>query len=394
MQLLWGGAASPGRAERLDPAPGHRNRDRRNEGPGRPRRPASEVTQDGPAVGAGRARIDARHGRPRPGASAQGAALVPHLQPSRSRPTYTFHNPDPEARDASRPLPAARRGRALRRLRVRARTAGRSAPASDVSKEMTADGDGRAGRARHPGRAVPVARARAPGPTRSPRDGVAQVRDFTLTMRTNFADDRLPRRHRLAERRRRRRRTAGRSTWTFANLISGQAIGMELPEKLNPGPFAARVTFFAPVSLLFFLAVMVMVGTTSGTVAASDALLVHRGRVLRLPPAARLSRRPRDGACRIRHGRGRQPRAGRELPARGDRHASAPCSRAGSAQARLSRALQLRVLLRGLHRTDDHDRRHRHALRPDADDGTRVVGRGVRRRREPGPHGGAHASRG
>ena len=40
---------------------------------------------------------------------------------------------------------------------------------------------------------------------------------------------------------------------------------MELPEKLNPGPFAARVTFFAPVSLLFFLAVMVMVGATSGT---------------------------------------------------------------------------------------------------------------------------------
>jgi inner membrane protein involved in colicin E2 resistance len=39
---------------------------------------------------------------------------------------------------------------------------------------------------------------------------------------------------------------------------------MELPERLNPGPFAARVTFFAPVSLLFFLAVMVMVGATSG----------------------------------------------------------------------------------------------------------------------------------
>jgi inner membrane protein involved in colicin E2 resistance len=39
---------------------------------------------------------------------------------------------------------------------------------------------------------------------------------------------------------------------------------MELPQRLNPGPFAARVTFFAPVSLLFFLAVMVMVGATSG----------------------------------------------------------------------------------------------------------------------------------
>jgi inner membrane protein involved in colicin E2 resistance len=53
--------------------------------------------------------------------------------------------------------------------------------------------------------------------------------------------------------------------WAFTNLISGQAIGMELPERLNPGPFAARVTFFAPVSLLFFITVMVMVGATTGS---------------------------------------------------------------------------------------------------------------------------------
>jgi len=37
-----------------------------------------------------------------------------------------------------------------------------------------------------------------------------------------------------------------------------------LGEKLNPGPFAARVTFFAPVGLLFFLTVMVIMGATSG----------------------------------------------------------------------------------------------------------------------------------
>ena len=59
--------------------------------------------------------------------------------------------------------------------------------------------------------------------------------------------------------------TAGAElAWTFANLISGQSIGMAMPERLNPGPFAARVTFFAPVSLLFFLTVMVIVGATHG----------------------------------------------------------------------------------------------------------------------------------
>jgi len=59
--------------------------------------------------------------------------------------------------------------------------------------------------------------------------------------------------------------TAGAElAWSFVNLISGQSIGMEMPERLNPGPFAARVTFFAPVSLLFFLTVMVIVGATHG----------------------------------------------------------------------------------------------------------------------------------
>lgn len=94
-------------------------------------------------------------------------------------------------------------------------------------------------------------------------NGAAHVRDFNLRMHTNFdaidypagtvsPGETLP-------------IDDGRQlTWSFSNLITGQAIGMELPNKLNPGPFAARVTFFAPVSLLFFLAVMVLVGVTKG----------------------------------------------------------------------------------------------------------------------------------
>lgn len=93
--------------------------------------------------------------------------------------------------------------------------------------------------------------------------GVSQVRDFRLDMQTNFGNVDFP----VGT------ISPGASTptaggralsWTFTNLISGQAIGMELPNRLNPGPFAARVTFFAPVSLLFFLTVMVIVGMTRG----------------------------------------------------------------------------------------------------------------------------------
>ena len=93
--------------------------------------------------------------------------------------------------------------------------------------------------------------------------GVAQVRDFELALTTNVREVDFPAGS-LSPGRRTALPGGAALTWTFANLVTGQAIGLGLPERLNPGPFAARVTFFAPVSLLFFLAVMVMVGVTSG----------------------------------------------------------------------------------------------------------------------------------
>jgi hypothetical protein len=48
--------------------------------------------------------------------------------------------------------------------------------------------------------------------------------------------------------------------WKSASLVSGFNIGVAMPHKLNPGPFAARLSFFAPVSLLFFFAVLLILG--------------------------------------------------------------------------------------------------------------------------------------
>lgn len=49
-------------------------------------------------------------------------------------------------------------------------------------------------------------------------------------------------------------------TWKFGNLISGFAAGVEMPEKLDAGPIASRIAFFAPVGLLFFVSVLVIIG--------------------------------------------------------------------------------------------------------------------------------------
>jgi inner membrane protein involved in colicin E2 resistance len=95
------------------------------------------------------------------------------------------------------------------------------------------------------------------------REGVSQVRDFALTMTTDFADIDFP----VGTMSPAEKTATGhgwRLAWNFKNLVTGQKIGMDLPNRLNPGPLAARITFFAPVSLLFFLTVMVMLGVTSG----------------------------------------------------------------------------------------------------------------------------------
>jgi hypothetical protein len=53
-------------------------------------------------------------------------------------------------------------------------------------------------------------------------------------------------------------------TWQFDNMVTGKTIGVDLPNRLNPGPLTSRVTFFAPISLLFFLTVMVILGIVQG----------------------------------------------------------------------------------------------------------------------------------
>jgi inner membrane protein involved in colicin E2 resistance len=39
---------------------------------------------------------------------------------------------------------------------------------------------------------------------------------------------------------------------------------MDMPKVLNPGPIASRISFFAPVSLLFFFAVFLIFGAVTG----------------------------------------------------------------------------------------------------------------------------------
>jgi inner membrane protein involved in colicin E2 resistance len=175
--------------------------------------------------------------------------------------SYTFRNPDAERRDVvvRFPLPAEN---ALFDDFIFQINGGSVTAAGDVSKEMstTVSADNGAVttlNVQYRSRGLRTwTYAFAP-------DGTAQVRDFHLTMDTNFRDIDFPA-GAVSPNEKRETAEGFVLDWQFTNLISGQSIGMALPEKLNPGPFAARVTFFAPVSLLFFLTVMVIIGATHG----------------------------------------------------------------------------------------------------------------------------------
>lgn len=89
--------------------------------------------------------------------------------------------------------------------------------------------------------------------------GVAQLRDLDLVMTTDFADFDLPA-GTLSPSSKNEDGAGWKLSWRFRDLVTGKTVGIDLPGRLNPGPLTARVTFFAPVSLLFFITVMTILG--------------------------------------------------------------------------------------------------------------------------------------
>jgi inner membrane protein involved in colicin E2 resistance len=94
-------------------------------------------------------------------------------------------------------------------------------------------------------------------------DGIAQVHDFSLVMHTNFkdinfADDTL------SPTVKKETSDGWELNWRYSDLVSGFQIGMEMPEKLQPGPLAGEISYFAPVSLFFFFFLMFIITAQRG----------------------------------------------------------------------------------------------------------------------------------
>jgi len=91
-------------------------------------------------------------------------------------------------------------------------------------------------------------------------ESVAKVNDFALEMRTNFKAVDFPQ-GTLSPTEKKESGAGWQLAWKYTNIVTGYGIGMAMPEKLQPGPLAGRISYFAPVSLLFFFFVMFILST-------------------------------------------------------------------------------------------------------------------------------------
>jgi hypothetical protein len=92
-----------------------------------------------------------------------------------------------------------------------------------------------------------------------------RIAGFVLKMHTDFTDINFP--VGTGSPKDSDRKTAGNGwelIWNYPDVLAVPAIGMEMPNLLNAGPVAARIAFFAPVSLLFFVTVVLLVGGLRG----------------------------------------------------------------------------------------------------------------------------------
>lgn len=95
-------------------------------------------------------------------------------------------------------------------------------------------------------------------------DGISEVRNFKLVATTDFDGYNHPANTLSPNMEKERTGRGWQLTWDYKDLISGNGIGIEMPRKINPGPMAARISYFAPVSLGFFFFLIFVVSLLRG----------------------------------------------------------------------------------------------------------------------------------
>ena len=89
----------------------------------------------------------------------------------------------------------------------------------------------------------------------------SRVKNFTLTARTDFDKGSFPVSANSPTHTELQEGAKGETlTWSYPDTLDARNIAIEMPKLLNAGPVIERITFFAPVSLVLFFGVLLVIG--------------------------------------------------------------------------------------------------------------------------------------
>ncbi len=91
--------------------------------------------------------------------------------------------------------------------------------------------------------------------TFAPGQGVTLIRDFHLSVTTDFDDLDFPA-DGMSPSKKQRFGSGWKLDWNFTNTISGRSLAVVTPQRRQPGELAAELSNSAPISLMFFFGVM------------------------------------------------------------------------------------------------------------------------------------------
>ena len=94
-------------------------------------------------------------------------------------------------------------------------------------------------------------------------EDVARINDFHLLMKTNFGGFDFPE-NTLSPTEKRETAQGWELKWDYQNLVSGFNVSLKMPQKLQPGPLAGKISYFAPVSLFFFFFLIFILSALRG----------------------------------------------------------------------------------------------------------------------------------
>jgi inner membrane protein involved in colicin E2 resistance len=92
---------------------------------------------------------------------------------------------------------------------------------------------------------------------------ISQARNFHLLVKTDFSGFDFPD-NSLSPTEKRQTANGWELEWNYQSLVSGFDIALKMPQKLQPGPLAGRISYFAPASLFFFFFLVFILSALRG----------------------------------------------------------------------------------------------------------------------------------